>query len=75
MLKVGDCVRLKSGGPNMTVQRILGEINESPRIVMQDKLIMMGGYKNGDVICEWFVGTKTETKVFKVEMLEMSETK
>ncbi len=44
--KVGDVVKLKSGGPEMTV-------SEPPRqVIVAGKPV--GGLKPGEVFCKWF---------------------
>jgi uncharacterized protein YodC (DUF2158 family) len=53
--KVGDVVRLKSGGPNMTVTSCGDHWSTGP---------------NG-VFCTWFAGTKQESGVFKMEVLAL----
>ena len=53
--KPGDVVRLKSGGPMMTVASVgdhLGTLS---------------------VFCGWFVGIKSESDAFAVEMVERVE--
>lgn len=73
MLKTGDIVQLKSGGPKMTVQRIIGDYQENERLKMSDNLIKMSGYKDGDLICQWFNDNKLETGMFNLEMIQKSE--
>ena len=70
ILEIGDVVQLKSGGEKMTVQRIIGKDSHITRIDMQDKMLKMAGYENGDVSCQWFVNKKLESSVFKKDMLE-----
>ena len=54
--KPGDVVRLKSGGPNMTVTQV-GE-----RAMTQEP----------EVWCVWFVGTKKFEDTFSPEALEIA---
>lgn len=54
--KVGDIVKLKSGGPNMTVNEIL--INHTTDL------------PTGKYRCQWFAGKKLDTGLFPVESLE-----
>lgn len=68
MFNVGDIVQLKSGGPKMTVHRILGQGEEIAQIKMQDKLLYLSGFAQGDLICQWFVRTKLESGTFKADM-------
>ncbi|THF60809.1 YodC family protein [Pseudothauera rhizosphaerae] len=57
--KVGDVVKLKSGGPDMTVDYV-GEV-EFPH-----------GGKAPTVSCTWFVGKKLERNSFKPEVLALA---
>jgi uncharacterized protein YodC (DUF2158 family) len=68
MFKVGDIVQLKSGGPKMTVHRIVGQGEGSTQIKMQDKVLFLSGFIDGDLICQWFVRTKLESRTFKADM-------
>lgn len=47
MVKIGDVVLLKSGGPEMIVTYIF--TGRSSR----DKVAFMKGFKKGDMTCEW----------------------
>ncbi|WP_299134545.1 DUF2158 domain-containing protein [uncultured Tenacibaculum sp.] len=66
----GDVVRLKSGGPDMTIVRIIGVEQNNNRTVMADKIVVSAGYDNGDAICEWFDKTERKNEVFKISSLE-----
>jgi uncharacterized protein YodC (DUF2158 family) len=55
--KVGDVVRLKSGGEKMTVGQLEKDVNS--------------GAPDKFVFCSWFVGKKLQQKTFPVEMLEL----
>ncbi len=57
-IKKGDTVRLKSGGPMMTVQDI-GDYSSS------------GGEE--DVVCVWFDGNKPMNEVFHQSVLKIVE--
>jgi len=61
-IAVGTIVKLKSGGPDMTVQEVCKRYdNEEP---------------TGSVDCQWFAGKKLEKGRFPVDSLELSpETK
>lgn len=65
-LNVGDVVQLKSGGPDMTVVRVL-EANADPvgEIVMKQH-----GLKAGDVVCTWFDGETKEEAGFPASAVE-----
>lgn len=73
MYNIGDIVQLKSGGPKMTIQRIIGDYQENDRLKMADNLIKISGYKNGDLICQWFNGNKLEIGTFSSEMIQKFE--
>lgn len=53
----------------MTVHRVIGHKSDNTRIAMEDKILKMAGFKDGDVICQWFVRTKMKSSTFKTEML------
>lgn len=57
-LKVGDVVRLKSGGPKMTIDQID---------------VFMSGSKRQQARCVWFDGAKQTTHVFELEVLEKED--
>ena len=64
-IKVGDVVTLKSGGPNMTVRKIIGSSQSNA-----DKLASLRGAKDGDVECQWFDETDLKSNAFPPESLE-----
>jgi hypothetical protein len=45
VLQIGDVVQLKSGGPKMTVQRILGLDNNNIGLKANDEFLKMRGLK------------------------------
>ena len=51
---IGDIVKLKSGGPEMTVRKV--------NINMNDKF-------SGSYQCQWFAGKKLDSGVFPQESL------
>lgn len=53
--KVGDIVKLKSGGPEMTVK---------------EAVTNMKGIETGSYRCQWFAGKKLDNGVFPYESLE-----
>lgn len=57
--QIGDVVKLKSGGPVMTIQN-LGDYSGP------------SGIKNG-AFCIWFDGNKQQTSVFEVVTLVKAE--
>ena len=54
---VGTIVKLKSGGPDMTVQEVCVNYNTKK--------------PNGDVDCQWFAGKKLERGHFPIASLEL----
>ena len=68
-IKVGDIVQLKSGGPKMTVQRMIGAEQSNFGLKAGDELLKMRGFKEGDVICNWFEGSSLRDGTFRVESL------
>ena len=64
---IGDKVRMKSGSPEMTVVRILGNGKED-RFVFIDRF----GYEAGDAICEWFDGNRWKQDIFRRTSLEFA---
>lgn len=71
--KVGDVVQLKSGGPDMTVQRIIGDSSNTMATKTQDYALKQAGYGEGDVVCQWFFNNKLESGTFKTDMLEAAD--
>lgn len=69
-MKSGDVVQLKSGGPEMTIQRLVGD-----SISMQQKMVDDGyrhlGFVNGDAICQWFEKKIIKTSAFPIKSLEL----
>ena len=53
----GDVVRLKSGGPDMTIGYFEDDVNNPEN-------------KNAFAFCTWFVGKKSKGKVYPLELLE-----
>ena len=51
---IGDIVKLKSGGPEMTVRKVNADI---------------GGQFTGSYQCQWFAGKKLDSGVFPQESL------
>lgn len=56
---VGTIVKLKSGGPDMTIKEVLTNFQDKPT----------GSYK-----CQWFAGKKLEDGIFPAESLELVPT-
>ena len=51
---VGEIVKLKSGGPDMTIEDVMTNMNDDP---------------NGNYRCQWFAGKKLDNGVFPHESL------
>lgn len=58
IFSVGDLVKLKSGGPDMTVHIV--------KTGMQDEF-------SGSYTCQWFAGKKLDQGTFRQESLEKVE--
>jgi uncharacterized protein YodC (DUF2158 family) len=54
--KVGDVVRPKAGGPDMCIASFETDLASSER--------------KKSAVCEWFVGNKSQTGSYQVDMLE-----
>ena len=68
--KIGDVVQLKSGGPKMTVQRIIGDDSATAAHKIQDSALKQAGYRDGDLLCQWFNNDKLESGIFNPAMLD-----
>jgi uncharacterized protein YodC (DUF2158 family) len=64
--KIGDVVQLKSGGPEMTVENIVGVTTSKD----QSFMYKTAGHSDGELICKWFSGSKLETGMFKPETVD-----
>jgi len=68
--KIGDIVILKSGGPKMTVNHVIGAENGNQ---IFDRTLIAHGYQKGDVNCEWFDGNQSKKNAFIKETIKKSE--
>lgn len=72
-IQTGTVVQLKSGGPEMTVNGIIKDENNPIGKQIQIGLVM-AGYSDGDVFCEWFDSdNKRQSGCFKAAMLDEVE--
>ena len=69
MMTIGDIVQLKSGGPKMTVQRIIGSDRTNFGIIASDEYLKLRGFTDGDVICQWFEVNSLKDGTFKAASL------
>ncbi len=67
---IGDLVQLKSGGPRMTVKRIIGQSLDTWQGKTNEQVLKIQGYKDGDMVCIWFEENKLNEGVFPVEALQ-----
>lgn len=64
---IGDVVQLKSGGPKMTVHRIIGGSD------LDVLASAFRGADKGDIECKWFDSGRIESAHFKPQMLALAE--
>lgn len=69
-MEVGDVVQLKSGGPKMTIQRIIGFDKSNFGLKAADEYLKMRGFSDGDVVCQWFEGNNLQDGTFKAASLK-----
>ena len=60
---IGDLVELKSGGPEMTIHSIVGDSTNE----FESSIFITKGYKEGDLICKWFLNGNVQSEIFKAE--------
>jgi uncharacterized protein YodC (DUF2158 family) len=68
-MNTGDIVQLKSGGPKMTIQRVIGSDKSNFGLKAADEYFKIRGFTDGDVICQWFEGDNLRDGTFKVSSL------
>lgn len=69
MPKIGEVVRLKSGGPDMIITYVYKDTEG-----MKEKMAALKGFEAGDVQCEWQQiinedNVRTKKESFKAAML------
>lgn len=69
--KAGELVRLKSGGPVMTVQRIIGKEEEISFQRIDDYIRMIKGFREGDIVCQWFEDNELKFAAFPSTSIEV----
>lgn len=68
-MTTGDIVQLRSGGPKMTIQRVIGTERSNFGLKAADEYLKMRGFTDGDVICQWFEGNTLQDGTFKTASL------
>lgn len=68
-LNIGDIVQLKSGGPKMTVNGIVGDDQHSLSKSIETALRMRGN-ADGSIYCSWFLVNKLTSGTFILETLK-----
>jgi uncharacterized protein YodC (DUF2158 family) len=66
-MKRNDVVRLKTGGPEMVVLRLIGDPGEHVMLATGDEAMRIKGFKTGDPVCQWFDGTQDRMQVFPAQ--------
>ena len=69
-MEVGDVVQLKSGGPKMTIQRIIASDKSNFGLKAADEYLKLRGFSDGDVVCQWFEGNNLQDGTFKAASLK-----
>ena len=64
----GDIVVLRSGGPKMTVKKVIG-IDTSR---LEEIAYHKAGFTEGDVVCEWFIDNTKHSDAFIEATVELA---
>jgi uncharacterized protein YodC (DUF2158 family) len=62
--EIGNVVKLKSGGPEMTIQRFIGCDQMNFGLKAADEFYKLRGFKDGDLICQWFSNNQVKDGAF-----------
>lgn len=68
--KPDDLVRLKSGGPVMTVHHRIGQPHDLPILQTVDESLRLRGFSDGDLVCVWYEGQELKVEPFSAELLD-----
>lgn len=52
---IGDYVQLKSGGPGLTIKRVLGSSNNHE--YLDEQIMESHGLTQGDIVVQWYDGS------------------
>lgn len=53
----------------MTVQRVIGSDQSNLGLKASDEFLKLKGFRDGDVICNWFESSSLRDGTFKIESL------
>jgi uncharacterized protein YodC (DUF2158 family) len=73
LYEIGDIVHLKSGGPDMTVERVIPSIDSPELQEFIPNAENFGSNPRVSYRCQWFAGKKAESDVFPEASLQPSD--